>query len=368
MPGPALNPIANTAPVASLKAATGTRPDASADTGKTEAPEQGFATELKRQMRGESSPDDTASSDAKAAAASDEAAKPTDDAAQAQSPAAPADLSALLAGAAAAAPALLPRTTASGTPDAAKGAIDTAAGLSVEDGDTGKHSKGLTDLAADAANLAGRHAAPAGADAAPATKAPPAELASTDAITSSRHGPETGADAAAAPTNNFAAIHAAALAHLRGESTQPVASPVPLHVATPAGSPGWPEEVGNRVSWMVGQSESHAELTLTPPQLGKVEVSITISGDQTSAQIVAATPAARDLIEQSLPRLREVLEQSGINLGQTDVGTSGQPGGSGEGRRGGQFNPARGTNEIGASTGAAGPWLRRAEGLVDTFA
>jgi hypothetical protein len=45
-------------------------------------------------------------------------------------------------------------------------------------------------------------------------------------------------------------------------------------VATPD-SPAWPEEVGNRVSWMVGQHESQAELTLTPPQLGKIEVSIT---------------------------------------------------------------------------------------------
>ena len=93
-------------------------------------------------------------------------------------------------------------------------------------------------------------------------------------------------------------------------------------------------------AWMVGHDESHAELTLTPPQLGKVEISITISGEQTSAQFVAATPAARELIEQSLPRLREILEQSGINLGQTDVGTSSQPGSSGEGRRGGARGPA----------------------------
>ncbi len=371
MPGPALNPIANTAPVASVKTATGTRPDASADTGKTDAPEQGFATELKRQMRGESSGDDAASTDAKATAASDEAAKPADETARDQAPAAPADLSALLAGTAAvanAAPAPLPRTTGNLTQASAKGAVDIATPLGVESVDTGKQSKAPADLAVDTANLAGHHAEPAGQDAAPVTKAPPTDLVGTDAIASSRRGPETGADVVAAPTNNFAAIHAAALANLRGEIAQPVASPVPLHVATPAGAPGWPEEVGNRVSWMVGQSESHAELTLTPPQLGKVEVSITISGDQTSAQIVAATPAARELIEQSLPRLREVLEQSGINLGQTDVGTSGQPGSSGEGRRGGQFNPSRGGNETGIGTASTGPWLRRAEGLVDTFA
>ncbi|MBK7846729.1 MAG: hypothetical protein IPJ73_05015 [Zoogloea sp.] len=77
------------------------------------------------------------------------------------------------------------------------------------------------------------------------------------------------ATVAAAPTNSFAAIHAAALANLQGAAPPPAPSPLPMHVATPAGSPGWPEEVGDRVSWMVGQTESHAELTLTPPQLGK---------------------------------------------------------------------------------------------------
>jgi flagellar hook-length control protein FliK len=147
---------------------------------------------------------------------------------------------------------------------------------------------------------------------------------------------------AATPTNSFAAIHAAALANLQGAAPPPAPAPVPMHVATPAGSPGWPEEVGNRVSWMVGQTESHAELTLTPPQLGKVEVSITVSGDQTSAQFVAATPAARELIEQSLPRLREILEQSGISLGQTDVGTSGQPGDPERSPRGSQWRGGSG--------------------------
>lgn len=171
-----------------------------------------------------------------------------------------------------------------------------------------------------------------------------------------------------ATVNAFAGIHAAALANLRGESPAQVASPVPLHVATPAGSPGWPEEVGSRVSWMVGHEESHAQLTLTPPQLGKIEVSITVSGDQTSAQFVAATPAARELIEQSLPRLREVLEQSGINLGQTDVGTSGQSNNSGEGQRGKAWGDQRGADDGTTPRVAAQQWVRRGDGLVDTFA
>ena len=170
------------------------------------------------------------------------------------------------------------------------------------------------------------------------------------------------------PTNNFAAIHATALANLRGESATQAPSPVPLHVATPAGSPDWPEEVGSRVTWMVGHEESHAQLTLTPPQLGKIEVSITVSGDQTSAQFVAATPAARELIEQSLPRLREVLEQSGINLGQTDVGTSGQSQQSSDDRRNRAWGSPRSTDEGATSRVSATQWIRRGDGLVDTFA
>ncbi|KAB2969882.1 MAG: flagellar hook-length control protein FliK [Zoogloea sp.] len=166
-------------------------------------------------------------------------------------------------------------------------------------------------------------------------------------------------------------MHAAALANLQSAAPQNAPSPVPLHVATPASSPHWPEEVSNKVSWMVSNTESHAELTLTPPQLGKVEVSITVSGDQTSAQFVAATPAARELIEQNLPRLREILEQSGINLGQTDVGTSGQSAQSGDtptGRQRGGWQSPAGSDE-GVVTGSVpAHWARRGEGLVDTFA
>lgn len=361
MPGPALNSIANTAPVAPAKAATGSRPDAPDTAGGTSAPEQGFASELKRQMQGDATPEQGA--DAKAAearAASDDSADPADGSADPAAPLPP-ELAAMLAASAGAA-----QMPAAPRPDPVRGDAATSEGAAKD----GKPAGTTAALTGEAANLAAR-ASPLAADTArpPITASAEATKALATEGTGSR-GAESGADASAtAPTNNFAAIHAAALANLRGGSAQAPAAPVPLHVATPAGSPGWSEEVGNRVSWMVGHAESHAELTLTPPQLGKVEVSITVAGDQTSAQIVAATPAARDLIEQSLPRLREILEQSGINLGQTDVGTSGQPGNSGDGRRSGTWRTGGGGAQEPNVTGAAGGgWLRRAEGLVDTFA
>ena len=142
-----------------------------------------------------------------------------------------------------------------------------------------------------------------------------------------------------------------------------------LPVATPAGREAWAEDVGNQVRWMLGRAESKAELVLTPPNMGKLEVSITLNGDQTTAQFVASSQAARDALEQALPRLREILQQAGISLGQTNVSTSGEQGAGSEGSRHGARS-GRGTEtSADTSEGASrSTWLRQHDGMVDTFA
>jgi flagellar hook-length control protein FliK len=378
MSGPALNPIANIVPVAPAKGTEATRQDASPPEA-ADAPGKGFASELHRQMNGDTKKDDSTETDSKATAEADAAAIPGAEQAAAAIPVQP-ELAALLAGMMQPAVASTPAGRLSDDP----AQLDlTTRHTPVEDSAAEVSSTALATLTASALTTTASATNPTTTAASPQSPADFAE--SLAASLSDPAGTATRANAAelgatpagkaaeligeAAPTNSFANIHAAALANMRGEASQPPApSPIPLHVATPAGSPGWPEEVGNRVSWMVGNEESHAHLTLTPPQLGKVEVSITVNGDQTTAQFVAATPAARELIEQSLPRLREILEQSGINLGQTDVGTSGQPGSSGEGRRGNTAGSNRGGDDKLAASTTPAQWVRRGEGLVDTFA
>ena len=141
-----------------------------------------------------------------------------------------------------------------------------------------------------------------------------------------------------------------------------------LPVATPAGREAWAEDVGNQVRWMLGRAESKAELVLTPPNMGKLEVSITLNGDQTTAQFVASSQAARDALEQALPRLREILQQAGISLGQTNVSTSGEQGAGSEGSRHGARS-GRGTETSADTSEGASPntWLRQHDGMVDTF-
>ncbi len=128
---------------------------------------------------------------------------------------------------------------------------------------------------------------------------------------------------------------------------------------------------------MVGRLESRADIVLNPPQMGRIEVSLSINGDQATATFVSANPAVRDALENALPRLREILQDAGISLGQTQVGAesfqqsannreNGDNSFRGNGRHGDSGTSA--TEGLLAGNTAPAQWLRRGSGLVDTFA
>jgi flagellar hook-length control protein FliK len=144
-------------------------------------------------------------------------------------------------------------------------------------------------------------------------------------------------------------------------------------VQTPINSARWADDVGNHLTWMVGQSESKADLVLNPPQLGRIEVSISITGDQATASFVSANAEVRDALQGSLPRLREILADTGVFLGQTNIGAgSSQQGGSNseKGRKSGDdsFSSQNRTLVGSLNAPSSSPWVGGGKGLVDLFA
>lgn len=93
-----------------------------------------------------------------------------------------------------------------------------------------------------------------------------------------------------------------------------------MHVETPLGQPGWGQEVSDKLTWMVGNNRQQADLVLNPPQLGRIEVSMIIEGDKVSATFTSANIAVREALENSMVRLRDVLADAGVTLGDTHVG------------------------------------------------
>jgi flagellar hook-length control protein FliK len=160
-------------------------------------------------------------------------------------------------------------------------------------------------------------------------------------------------------------------------SSQASSAPV-LRIDTPVGQAGWHEEMGQKLTWIATSSRQQADLVLNPPNLGRVEVSLSINGDQANAVFASPNAAVRDLIESSLPRLREILADAGINLGQTHVGSESASQSSnnrnGEGSRGDRTmndgsDPLALNDALGGS-GNLGGLLRSTagRGMVDVFA
>ena len=88
---------------------------------------------------------------------------------------------------------------------------------------------------------------------------------------------------------------------------------------TQPGTPQFSEELGGQVRVFVNNGLQEARLQLTPADLGKVQITINMEGEHARVVFVAETAVARDLLDQSMPRLREMLQQSGIQLAQGDV-------------------------------------------------
>ncbi|MGO3345003.1 MAG: flagellar hook-length control protein FliK [Marinomonas sp.] len=115
-----------------------------------------------------------------------------------------------------------------------------------------------------------------------------------------------------------------------------------LMMSVPPNHPSWAGEMGQKVAW-VAQSGGHsAHIKLDPPELGSLTVKVSVDSDNNTTQIsfMAATPQTRDLLESQMGRLRDMLAQQGMDLGNVDVGVSQQdtPGGQFQGRNQGEVN------------------------------
>ncbi len=129
------------------------------------------------------------------------------------------------------------------------------------------------------------------------------------------HLPQTAAEAA-----SRGALHAAGPQAMPERAPATPGQPVLREsLALPLRAQGWDAELGQRILWMAGRQMQRAELILNPPQLGSLEVHLTLRGSEASAHFFSPHAAVREAIDASLPRLREMLSEAGIALGQAQV-------------------------------------------------
>jgi len=151
--------------------------------------------------------------------------------------------------------------------------------------------------------------------------------------------------------------------------THLVAAPSHDRLAPQVGTPAWNDAFAQKVTWMVAGEQQSASLTLNPPDLGPLQVVLNVTNSHANATFIAAQPEVRQALEAAMPRLRDMLSDAGIQLGQANV-SSGSPGQQGapdqqssQARRP-DFSTPRFDMSVktsGVQTGSSGL------GLVDTF-
>lgn len=85
-------------------------------------------------------------------------------------------------------------------------------------------------------------------------------------------------------------------------------------------NPQWSQALGERAVMMAQQGPRLAEVRLDPPELGSLRIKVQVhANDQVSLTFNAPNASVREVLEQNLPRLREMFAEQGMNLADASV-------------------------------------------------
>ncbi|WP_436323153.1 flagellar hook-length control protein FliK [Vibrio cidicii] len=126
-----------------------------------------------------------------------------------------------------------------------------------------------------------------------------------------------------------------------GQVRAEAASQVPMQLTREMAS----DQVAEKVQMMMSKNLKNLDIRLDPPELGRMQIRMTMNNDLAHVHFTVSNPQAREMIEQTLPRLREMLAQQGMQLADSSVQqqASGQQqrqysaGGQGDGQQTSRF-------------------------------
>ena len=129
------------------------------------------------------------------------------------------------------------------------------------------------------------------------------------------------------------------------------------------------DQLGQQLHRMVKEGRWQANLSLNPARLGQVSINLVMEDGVLQTQLLSANAGVRELLESSLPRLKEQLEDSGLQLSGVSVGSDnrGQQKARGEEPDWQLSQTVRNPNEEQTPMGAANNRSNH-DGDIDTFA
>jgi flagellar hook-length control protein FliK len=146
-----------------------------------------------------------------------------------------------------------------------------------------------------------------------------------------------------------------------GAVSNPLSNPLSFR------QPQWTQEMGNRMQMMVSQRLKEVEVRLDPVELGPVRIHLKTDKDnKTHVTLSAQHGLTRDMLENALPRLRDMLAQQGIDIGSATVNADAQQQTSDQQQKSSQ-NKGADLSEDAANSSSEVPIWKPINGLVDHF-
>lgn len=89
----------------------------------------------------------------------------------------------------------------------------------------------------------------------------------------------------------------------------------PINIARPE----FGTNMRERLVVMMNKGVQSADIRLDPAELGQMQVKMTVENDVTTVNFVVQNSQAKEILEQAMPKLKEMLAEQGIDLGEGSV-------------------------------------------------
>ncbi len=118
-----------------------------------------------------------------------------------------------------------------------------------------------------------------------------------------------------------------------GHANQPgqiqlAAQPKALDIPVPLHHPEWGDKFADHVVWLGQNDIKSAVIKIHPEELGPLEISVKVVKDSASVNIISHSAQARDIVDQAIPRLRDMMAAQGLTLSDVQVNVDQRSGNS----------------------------------------
>jgi flagellar hook-length control protein FliK len=101
--------------------------------------------------------------------------------------------------------------------------------------------------------------------------------------------------------------------------TQLMTHTTPSPVTQNLHKPEWGNAIGQRITWMIGNKLQGVQLRISPAHLGPVDIKLSIESGVAQVSFASNHQVVREALEQAVPRLRDMLENQNLELGDVDI-------------------------------------------------